>query len=92
MTLSKPWILLKQKSAMTYLYTNDSVLLSDALERAYGGILMGNPHPSSLRKGARAAGRALRRAAHATARFVTRALNAQAEARVRGKRYGHVDW
>lgn len=81
--------------------TPNSMLLSDALERAYNDatILRSSSRVPSAGCMLRAAGhalgatgRTLGRAARATGRFIGNVINAQAEARARSQRYTRTPW
>lgn len=81
--------------------TPNSMLLSDALERAYSATTRRSSprahHSAScmLKAAGRAlgtTGRALRHAARATGHFIGDVINAQAEARARSQRYSRTPW
>ncbi|HXE20106.1 hypothetical protein [Castellaniella sp. UC4442_H9] len=77
---------------MIYTSAHQSILLSDALERAYSSVLLNAPHPLPISQGIKVLGRGLRRAVRATGHFVADAINAQAEARSRDQRYSRTPW
>lgn len=77
---------------MTYTSAQHTMLLSDALERAYSFAILNATHPLSVGNGIKVVGRGLRRAALATGHFVADVINAQAEARARDQRYSRTPW
>lgn len=77
---------------MIYTPAQNSMLLSDALERAYSQTILNASHPLSVGHGIKVVGRGLRRAALATGHFVADMINAQAEARSRDQRYSRTPW
>jgi hypothetical protein len=85
-------MLLKQESVMSYAHVQNSMLLSDALERAYSHTILNASHPLSVGHGIKVVGRGLRRAALATGHFVAEVITAQAEARSRDQRYSRTPW
>lgn len=71
---------------MSYNVTPNSMLLSDALERAYSVSILNASHPLSFGHSVKVAGRGLRRAALAVGHLVAAAINAQAEVRAQNYR------
>ncbi|MFT0532219.1 hypothetical protein ACMHYJ_05195 [Castellaniella hirudinis] len=72
--------------------TTPSLMMSDALERAYAHTILSESQPLSLKKGLSAVGRTLRRGAKAFARGTAAVINAQAEARARSMQYTRSPW